>query len=156
MSEIKSDIVMVQPVPFMASFSWSVGLLMEKFIKALAEKKFLAAKCPACGYAYTPPRNRCGKCAAKIGENDLVALSGRGVLTGYTIAHVKLDGAGNFLDLESPQIIGAIKLEGADSTLFLPLSGLEAKDLKVGQPLKIQWQEQPKGEIADIVGFQPA
>ena len=152
----KSEIVEVQALPFVAAFSWSTGFLMEKFIKELANRRILAAKCPKCGYTYVPPRSRCGKCHAKIEEKNLITLSGRGTLISYTTAHVKLDGNGNFQDLEKPEIIGAIKLDKADSTIFMPLEGIKPKDVAEGLKVKAQWREETKGELSDIRCFKPA
>jgi uncharacterized OB-fold protein len=152
----KSEIVDVQPLPFVAGFNWATGFLMQKFIKELANKKLLAAKCPGCGYTYVPPRARCGKCHAKIEEKNLINLSGKGKLVSYTTAHVKLDGEGNFQDLEKPVIIGAIKLDNADSTIFMPVEGIKPRDLVEGLKVKVQWQQETKGELSDIRCFKPA
>ncbi len=152
----KSEIVEVQALPFLAAFSWSTGFLMQKFIKELANRRILAAKCPGCGYTYVPPRSRCGKCYAKIEEKNLITLSGKGNLLSYTTAYVKLDGQGNFQDLEKPEIIGAIKLENADSTVFMPLEGIKPQDITEGLKVKIQWREETKGELSDIRCFIPA
>lgn len=153
----KSAIVEVQaPLPFVANFSWSTGFLMEKFIKELANRKILAAKCPGCGYTYVPPKSRCGKCYSKIEERDLINLSGRGTLVSYTRAYVKLDGQGNFVDLEKPELIGAIKLDKADSIIFMPLEGVELQDLAEGLKLRVEWREETKGELSDIKCFKPA
>jgi len=154
MDSERSGIVRVNPIPFTAAYAWSVGIPMEKFIKALADKKLLASKCPACGYTYTPPRNRCGKCNAVIGDKDLVELSGKGTLLSYTAAQVQLDGAGNFKDLEKPELIGAVKLEGADSTVFMLLDKAEAKDLKPGLKVEVEWSEATKGALSDLKGFK--
>jgi uncharacterized OB-fold protein len=89
-------------------------------------------------------------------EKNMVDLSGRGTLMSYTKAHVRMDGNGNFQDLEKPMTIAAVKLDGADSLLFLPLEGVKAADLKEGLKVKIQWREETKGELADITGFEPA
>ena len=152
----KSDIVEVQALPFVANFSWSAGFLMEKFIKELANKRILAAKCPGCGYTYVPPRSRCGKCYAKIEEKNMMNLSGKGTLVSYTKAYVKLDGQGNFQDLEKPEIIGAIKLDNADSTIFMPLERIKLRDVTEGLKVKVQWREETKGELSDIRYFIPA
>lgn len=152
----KSEIVEVQALPFVAAFNWATGFLMQRFIKELANKKILAAKCPGCGYTYVPPRSRCGRCHAKIEEKNLIALSGKGTLLSYTTAYVKLDGEGNFLDLEKPVIIGAIKLDKADSTIFMPIEGIKPRDVTEGLKVKVQWQEETKGELSDIRSFKPA
>ena len=152
----ESEIIQVQPLPFTANFGWSTGSQMQRFIRELAEKRLLGAKCPECGYTYVPPRSRCGKCYAGIGEEDLIPLSGKGTLVSYTTAHVRLDGQGEFQDLEKPEIIGAIRLDNTDSTIFMPLEGIEAQDMAVGLKVEVQWRDETKGELADIACFRPA
>ena len=152
----KSEIVDVQALPFVPGFNWSAGFLMQRFIQELANRKILGTKCPECGYTYVPPRSRCGKCYAKIEEKDLIALSGKGSMVSYTTASVELDGKGNFKDLEEPLIIGAIRLEGADSMVFMPLEGIKPKDITDGLRVEVQWREETKGELADIKCFKPA
>ena len=151
----KSEIVDVQALPFVAGFNWSTGFLMQRFIQELANRKILGAKCPECGYTYVPPRSRCGKCYAKIDEKNLITLSGRGSLVSYTTAYVELDGKGNFGDLKESVIIGAIRLENADSTVFMPLQGIKPQDITEGLKVEVQWREETKGEMADIKCFRP-
>ncbi|UCD83407.1 MAG: Zn-ribbon domain-containing OB-fold protein [Deltaproteobacteria bacterium] len=153
--EKQSEIIRVTGLPVAAGYNWSAGSQMEGFIKALAKKKIMGAKCSKCGYTYVPPRSRCGKCNAKIEDKDLVEISGKGSLVGYTTARVELDGAGNFQDLKKPKMIGAIKLEGSDSTIFMPIEGIDPKKAKEGMKVKVQWREKAKGELADIVCFKP-
>jgi len=152
----KREVIKVTGLPIVAGFRWSVGKMMEKFIKSFADKKIIAAKCPKCGYTYVPPRSRCGKCYTKIEEKNLVELSGKGTLTGYTTAYVELDGKGIFLDLDNPKVIGAIKLDDSDSTIFMPLGEIDQKNVKEGIKVKVVWKEETKGEIADILYFKPA
>jgi|YNPNPStandDraft_1061719.scaffolds.fasta_scaffold02214_10 uncharacterized OB-fold protein len=154
--EKKLGVVDVQTLPVVAGFNWSVGFMMERFIKALAKKEFLAARCQACNYTYVPPRWRCGRCHGVIEEKDLVPLSGKGTLMSYTTAYVALDGNGNFVDLPEPVLIGAVRFDGADSTMFLPLEGISPKKVKEGLRVRLQWREQTKGEPADISSVVPA
>lgn len=150
-----ADIIPVKGLPFSAGFRWSVGFQMERFIKELAKKRILGAKCPNCGYTYVPPRSRCGKCYTTLGEENLTELSGKGDLVSYTVAHVELDGHGNFLDLGEPKVIGAIKLEGADSTIFMPIEEIDPKEVKEGMKVEVVWGEETKGELADMKYFKP-
>jgi len=154
--EGKSEIVEVKTFPFPAGFNWAVGPMMQRFIEALADRRILGAKCPGCGYTYVPPRSRCGKCHAAIEEKNLLDLSSTGTLMSYTEAHVKPDGNGNLQDLEKPMLVGAVKLDDADSMLFMPVEGVKPADLKEGLKLKIRWREDAKGELADMRCFEPA
>jgi uncharacterized OB-fold protein len=152
----KSEIIDVQTVPYVANFSWSTGFLVERFIKELVNRKIMAVKCPGCGYTYVPPRSRCGRCYSKIGEKNLITLSGKGTLVGYTTAYVELDGQGNFVDVAKPAIIGSIKLDGADSMIFIPIEEIKPHELADGMRVEAQWQEETKGELSDIKCFKPA
>jgi uncharacterized OB-fold protein len=149
----EEKVIRYKGLPFVAGFRWSVGFPMERFMKLLVNKKILAAKCPGCGYTYVPPRSRCGRCHAQLGETNLVELSGKGKLVSYTVAHVELDGSGNFRDLEKPRVIGAVKLEGADSTLFVPLEEVDPREVKEGMEVEVKWREEMKGP-ADLA-FRP-
>ena len=152
----KSEIVDVKTLPFTANFIWSTGFMMQRFIEELARRKIMGARCPRCGYTYMPPRSRCGKCYAKIEEENLVTLSGKGMLESYTTGHVALDGKGNFVDLQEPAIIGAIKLEGADSKIVMPLEGIKRQDAVEGLNVEVQWREETTGSLEDIRCFKPA
>lgn len=151
-----SEIVLTRsPLPVVAGFRWSVGEMMEKFIKALAERKILGVRCPQCGYVYLPPRWRCGRCYARLGEENIVELSGKGTLQSYTAAYVEIDGAGNFKELSPPKMLGAIKLEEAGSTVFMLLGEVKPEDLKIGMPVEVVWRGETKGELGDIKYFKP-
>ncbi|MGQ9721168.1 MAG: Zn-ribbon domain-containing OB-fold protein [Candidatus Jordarchaeum sp.] len=156
MTSSKEEVIPVTGIPVVAAFRWSVGELMDRFIRELGNKKILGAKCSKCNYTYVPPRIRCGKCSTKMDEKNLTELSSKGVLVGYTTAYVELDGNGNFRELEKPKAIGAIKLDGAGSTIYMPLVDLDPEKLKVGMKVEVVWREETKGEIADIKGFKPA
>jgi uncharacterized OB-fold protein len=152
----ESGIVDVKTLPFPANFIWATGFMMQRFIEELASRKILGVKCPGCGYTYMPPRSRCGKCYTKIEEENVVTLSGKGTLVSYTTGLVALDGQGNFIDLPEPVIIGAIKLDDADSTIFMPLEGIKPGDVVEGLKVELQWREETKGELEDIRCFKPA
>lgn len=149
------EVIRVSGLPIVAGFQWSVGKMMEEFIKSFADRKILAAKCPKCGYTYVPPRARCGKCYTQIEHKNLVELSGKGTLIGYTTAHVQLDGKGNFLNLDDPKVIGAIKLDDSDSTIFMPLGEVDPQNVKNDIRVEAVWKKETNGEIADIMYFKP-
>ncbi len=155
--ETKPNLITVNGLPIVvANFNWSVGVLMEKFLKALAQKKFLASKCPSCGYTYAPARNRCGKCATKMEEKDLLEIPGKGTLVSYCLANVELDGKGSFSDLKTPKMIAAVNLDGANSTLFMPLEEIDPKNLKIGMKVELAWNAETKGGWKDIKYLKPA
>ena len=60
----KDQIIKVIGLPLGAGFNWSVGVLMEKFIKNLADKKLLGTKCKKCGeeFGWYDEENFCIRC----------------------------------------------------------------------------------------------
>jgi hypothetical protein len=140
---------------FVAGFRWTAGELMEKFIRELGNKRIFASRCPNCGYTHVPPRIRCVRCYTKMGEDSLVELSGRGKLLSYTAIYFELDGAGNFRDVDEPKLMGAVKLEGADSTIFVPLGEVSFEELKEGMEVEVVWRAETKGEVRDMTYFRP-
>ena len=68
---------------------------------------------------------------------------------------MELDGKGNFVDLDEEKPIGAVKLDGADSTMFVPLGEVDPKDLKVGMKITVHWSDKTEGKISDMAYFKP-
>lgn len=145
----------VRGMDISARFEWSVGELMESFMKKLAGKNILGAECPDCGHTHVPPRSRCVKCHSELKKDNLADLPGKGTLVSYTTAFVELDGKGNLRDLEEPQVIGSVKLEGADSPIVVPIKEIDPKDVKEGIEVEVEWRDETKGEIGDIKYFKP-
>lgn len=139
-----------------ARYGWSVGESMDKFISELGNKKILGAKCPNCEYTYVPPREFCAQCNTELDEDSIIEIPGRGTLVGYTIGSIELDGRGNFEDLDEPKVIGAIKLEGTDSKIFMPIGEIDPEDVKVGMEAEVEWVDEPEGELSDIKYFKPS
>lgn len=137
-------------IPFVARFRWSVGKLMERFYNGFREKKIFAAKCEKCGYAVVPPRIICPTCNARLQENSIFELTGRGVVESITEVMFRLDGKGGFDWFERPQILAAIKLEGANSTIFAKIIG----EAKIGDTVEPVWAEVREGKPSDLLGFK--
>ncbi|WP_290597712.1 MULTISPECIES: Zn-ribbon domain-containing OB-fold protein [unclassified Archaeoglobus] len=148
-------VVRYEGLPFVARFRWNTGKIMEKFYEKFAEKQIIAARCENCGYTVVPPRMICPKCSSKMDEKNLVNMDGRGVVLSHTVVRKKLDGKGNFIDLNKPEIVAAIKLKGADSQIFVRLGEVEAEELKPGMEVVPVWAEKPEGKPSDLLYFKP-
>jgi uncharacterized OB-fold protein len=51
------------------------------------------------------------------------------------------------------QMIGIVKIDGSSTGLVYRLLNLEPDELKIGMKMKIEWEENPKGDHSDIKGF---
>ena len=136
-----------------AEFSFWVGLYMDKFYDSFENKKIIGNKCSKCGKVFVPPRKICGKCKESIPlENNWVNLPDTGTLLNYTITHYKVsDRAAR--KAKKPQIIGMVQIDGSDTAIVYRLLNIEIEDVKIGMKFKIEWEEKPKGNPADIKGF---
>ncbi len=139
-----------------AGFEWSVGEMMEEFIKSFEDKTILAVECPNCEYVTVPLRCRCPNCYNELDKDDIIELSGEGSLLSYTEAQVELDGEGNFEDLGEAEIIGMVKLDGADSQLFMPIGEADVTDLDIGQEVEPVWKDEAEGQVEDLKYFKPS
>ncbi|WP_202318987.1 Zn-ribbon domain-containing OB-fold protein [Archaeoglobus neptunius] len=142
-------------LPFIARFRWYTGKITERFYRNFAEKKILAARCEKCGYTVVPPRAVCPKCSSRLSEEHLVELNGKGVVLSYTVVRKKLDGKGNYVEMEKPVIIAAIKLDGADSQIFSKLGEVWEKDVRIGLEVVPVWAEKREGKPSDLLYFKP-
>jgi len=128
---------------------WSVGKTVDKFLESLSGGKITGVKCAGCGKVYVPPQQVCGNCF-KVME-EWVELSGEGEVVNYTVAHVDVRNE----PLESPKVIGMIKLDGADTTLFGVIKGTETGPGLIGKRVKAVFREKLKGSIRDVSHYEP-
>jgi uncharacterized protein len=122
-------------IPAVPVFSWSVGNFMECFFDGLRDGKVMGVKCPKCGRLYVPPRMICERCFTE--NEEWVELPPEGAVESFTVAHVKVGEGGELIDIESPEIIGMIKHEGADTCVAARIEGLAPEDAVVGMRVKV-------------------
>jgi uncharacterized OB-fold protein len=134
-------------IPFVARFRWTTGEMHELFLEKFKEKKIVGAKC-SCGYVVVPPRVICPQCLKKLSFDNLVELPQRGIVISRTDVKFKMDSAGNYEKAE--EILVAVKLHGANSTLFL--KALEP--VKIGDEVEVIWREEREGLPGDIIGVR--
>ena len=74
---------------------------------------------------------------------------------GYTVVRKKLDGKGGFVTLDKPEVIAAVKLNGADSMIFAKIGDVDVEDIKNGMEVVPVWAEKPEGRLSDLLYFRP-
>ncbi len=107
---------------------------MERFFEELKNKKLKVPKCRDCGKHIYPPRDFCPFCSS---ENvEWVEVSGDGTLYAYTINNNGI----HFTD----QTIGIVELK--EGFKIFTLIGKPLEELKIGQPVKLEFIELETGE----------
>ena len=154
MNEIMNEKVIVANRGLVkAEFAFWVGQYLDKFYDNLENKKIVGNKCPKCGDVFVPPRKICGKCNIVIPlEENWLDLPETGELMNYTITAYKVNDRSD-RKTKKPQIIGIVKIDGSSTGLVYRLLDLEPGEIKIGMKMKIEWEENPKGDPSDIKGF---
>jgi uncharacterized OB-fold protein len=130
--------------------TYTAGIAGERFLRILKEEgKLLGTHCDRCNITYAPARLFCERCLT--GLNDAwIEVGTMGTIETFTTLHVELDGTRRL----QPQIIAAIRLDGADTVLIHRLNPddpgtpeigarvravLLPEDLRVGSILDIDY-----------------
>ena len=136
-----------------AEFNFWVGQYMDKFYDNLEKKKIVGNKCPKCADVFVPPRKICGKCNVLIPlEENWVDLPDTGKLLNYTATPYKINDRSS-RKVKKPQILGMVQIDGSNTSIIYRLLDMELNDVETGMKLKIKWEDEPKGDPADIKGF---
>ncbi|MHA1291425.1 MAG: Zn-ribbon domain-containing OB-fold protein [Promethearchaeota archaeon] len=136
-----------------AEFNFWVGIPMDKFYDGLENKKFVGNKCPKCGKVFCPPRKICGDCFAECKE--FVDLPETGILKNYTVTNWKIQERKG-RKVKKDMIIGLVQVDGADSSMLIPIVNTTPDEVKEGMKVKVVWAKRIKGHPNDIAGFEPA
>jgi uncharacterized OB-fold protein len=124
-------------------FRYTAGQALTRFLLGLAERQIWATRCSQCGRVYLPPLSFCGRCWQQITEWH--ELPPEGELVSYTL---RPKGA-------SGEMLGLIRLEGADTLLVHWLGEVGPDQLEQVARVRAVWSNEPKGGILDIAYFAP-
>jgi uncharacterized protein len=110
----------------------------ELFWSAAKEGRFLIKRCEACGEAHWYPRTICPFCMSDrtVWEDS----PGEGVV--YTFSIMRRSPSG-------PYAIGYVTLDEGPS-LLTNFVGVAAEDLKIGQRVKVRFQDTEKGQPVPV------
>ena len=135
-------------------YKYTFGIAGEAFFQALKNKGvLLAARCPACGKAYLPPRIYCEACFAEIDPASFFDAGLRGTLHSWTACYENMDGSRK----EHPTLLGIIRINGTDGSLYHRLGEVREKNLRMEMAMEavLVPKRDRKGGIEDIRYFKP-
>ena len=120
-------------VPARLDYEFTAGRASSMFLRGLAEKRILGAKCHVCGKVYIPPRGSCPTDGIPISEP--VELAHTGTVTTYCVVNVQFYGQG----VEVPYICATIQLDGADLGIFALVQEMPYDEVRVGLRVEAVW-----------------
>ncbi|TFG13643.1 MAG: hypothetical protein EU535_04700, partial [Promethearchaeota archaeon] len=77
-----------------------------------------------------------------------------GVLKNFTVTNWKVTER-RAVKRKDTYIIGLVKIDGADTSMVVPLLNVNPDDLKEGMKVKVVWYSRLSGQPNDIQGFEP-
>ncbi len=130
---------------------YTPGVAGEAFFTALKERGvLLGSRCESCGYTYVPARLFCERCFSELSADTEVGPGGE--LVSFTIVFQGIEGE----PLGQSQMLGAVRLDGADAVLIHRVFEPGDEPLEIGERVEVvvRPETQRMGSILDIEGFR--
>ena len=131
-------------------YNYSVGKVAGTFFDALKERKILATKSSKSGMSYLPPRAYCERSFEPCDE--WVEAGHEGVIEAATIVSAAFEHLP-----PPPYAIAYVRLDGVDTAMINFVRNLDMSDvgaamnkLKPGTRVKVEFIDDPKGEVTDF------
>jgi uncharacterized OB-fold protein len=125
------------------------GRDLSRFLAAVAERRFLGKRCPACRKVYVPPRGGCPTCGVALAEE--VPVADTGTLTTFCVVNIPVEGR----TIKLPYVYGSVLLDGADIAFPHLIQGLPAEEVRMGLRVRAEWAEERLPTMESIVCFVP-
>jgi uncharacterized protein len=146
----------VEPVrsvrtPIRLDYRYTPGAASSRFLLALAEKRIVGQRCPACGKVYVPPRGACP--TDGVPTTDEVELPHTGTVTTFCIVNVQFYGQA----MQVPYVSALILMDHSDIPIMHLLQEVEATDVHMGMRVEAVWvpDEELAPTLESIRWFRP-
>ncbi len=147
----------VEPVtmvttPIRLRYQHSASPQESAYLRALAEGRLVAQRCPACTKVYLPPRGACPTCGVPTEEE--VELTGTGTVTTFCIVNVPFPGQRT----KPPYVYASIVVDGTDIPMLHLILGCPADEVRMGMRVEAVWKPQEQWGMSpeNIDHFRPA
>ena len=127
--------VAVLETPVRIDYEFTAGLAQSRYLKGIAEGRFLGQRCPKCGKVYVPPRGSCP--TDGVPTTDEVVLQNTGTVTTYCVVNVPFQGQ----SIEIPYICAQILLDGANIAFMGLIQEIPATEVRMGLRVEAVWVE---------------
>jgi len=146
-----SEPVTTVATPIRVEYQYTAGLAQSRFLKGIAEGRFLGQRCPACHKVYVPPRGSCP--TDGVATTDEVQLANTGTVTTYCVVNVPFQGQ----SIEIPYICAQILLDGANLAFMGLIQELPADQVRMGMRVEAVWvdKDQLGLTMASVKYFRP-
>jgi uncharacterized OB-fold protein len=120
--------------PLRLEYTFTAGETSSRFLRAFAEGKILARRCPQCEKVYVPPRVNCPICTSVMA--DEVELAHTGTITKFCIVNLPFAAR----QIEIPYVSASILLDGADVPIFHLIQEIPYDQIRIGMRVEAVWE----------------
>jgi uncharacterized protein len=137
--------------PVHLDYTVTAGSHYTRYLRAMAEKRIIGARCDKCTKVYVPPRASCPTCHETMGGE--VVISDTGTITTFCIVNIPF---GN-MAFDPPYATAAVLLDGSDLPIFHLIRGIPVDQIRMGQRVKAVWvpDEDLGPTLESIQWFEP-
>ena len=143
-----SDDVLTAPHVLEYAYTRSTGPVIGGFMTALRERRIVGVRATD-GRVLVPPQEYDPATAAAIDE--LVEVGSEGEVTTWSWQPTAKEGQ----PLDHPFAWALVRLDGADTALLHAVDVDSPEKMRTGMRVRVRWSEEPRGDIHDIVCFEP-
>lgn len=137
--------------PMHIDYQFTAGQAQSRFLRGLAEGKFIGQRCPRCQKVYVPPRGSCP--TDGVATTEEVVLGNTGTVTTYCVVNVPFAGQ----RIEIPYICAQILLDGANLAFMGLVQELPADQVRMGMRVEAVWKDRSEWgpSLESVEYFRP-
>jgi hypothetical protein len=142
---------MILQTPIRLDYTITAGAHLSRYLRGLADKRILGARCDECAKVYVPSRGACPTCAVPTGAEVEVAHTG--TVTTFCIINIPF----GRMPFDPPYAAAAILLDGADIPIFHLIRGIPVDEVRMGLRVRARWaaDAELKPTLESIRWFEP-
>ncbi len=137
--------------PIRVEYQFTAGLAQSRFLKGVAEGRFVGQRCPKCEKVYVPPRGSCP--TDGVATTDEVELGNTGTVTTYCVVNVPFAGQ----SIELPYICAQVLLDGANIAFMGLVQEIPADQVRMGLRVEAVWVDRSElgPSLSSVKYFRP-
>jgi uncharacterized OB-fold protein len=131
--DLGDDPVRRQVVPAAMHYNYSPGLASTRFLRGLAEKRFLGERCPETGEVYIPPRGVSP--VSGLPTTEQVEVGPKATITSFCVVHI-----GFGVNAPPTPFVSALFLpDGAAVSLYGTMGEVPHDEVRIGMRVEPVW-----------------
>jgi uncharacterized OB-fold protein len=147
----------VEPVrairtPARLDYTYTAGRASSRFLRAVADRRLMGQRCPACRKVYVPPRGSCPTDGVPTDEE--VELGHTGTITSFCVVNVPF--MSNLMEI--PYVSALILLDGADLPIMHLIQEVPYDQVHMGMRVEAVWvpDDEVGPTLESIEYFRPS